>query len=72
MKAERDVDVFRFEGKKGDKLRVEAQAGETWREKCECRHDSAGIGYLWVRDCRYVSGSGEKRCGPCDNNITRC
>ncbi|WP_086821706.1 hypothetical protein [Allokutzneria sp. NRRL B-24872] len=52
--------------------RIEAQAGETWRERCECRYDSAGIGYLWVRDCRYAPGSGEKRCGPCYNNITRC
>jgi hypothetical protein len=62
IKAERDVDVFKFDGKKGDKVKVEVQAA---------RFGSPVDGFLTVYDAdRKVLGSADDTDGSADPTVT--
>jgi hypothetical protein len=62
IKAERDVDVFKFDAKKGDKLRLELQAA---------RFGSPVDGFLTVYDAdRKVIGSADDMDGSADPVLT--
>jgi hypothetical protein len=62
IKAERDVDVFKFEGKKGDKIKIEVQAA---------RFGSPLDGFLTVHDAdRKIVASADDVDGSADPVVT--